>query len=246
MQLLKKWKVYKECPGQNSSHFDINTLKPWQMVAILQTTFSNTFSWMNRCGIRLKFRWSLFLRVQLIIFQYWYRKWLGAYQATGHYLNLCWLVYWRFLCTRPQWVNLVGWQNITLSLHHFPKLHLHKYDKTYNNDPRMVPIITNLFIKCYTWVFWYNDITRSGLDSLLLSQISLFTNCILVILHIWTIILHDDLLNWVFLVESSIVPKQQHEALFVKYNHSIYMLAIHKHFLKWNKHKLHQLWLCLV
>ena len=42
----------------------------------------------------LGFHWSLFLRFQLMIFQHGFRKWLGAYQATSHYLNQWWLVYW--------------------------------------------------------------------------------------------------------------------------------------------------------
>ena len=42
---------------------------------------------------RLKFHWSLFLRVQLTIFQHWFRKWLGAAQVTSHYLNQWWLNY---------------------------------------------------------------------------------------------------------------------------------------------------------
>ena len=36
-----------------------------KMVAILQTTFSSAFSWMNNHVFWLKFRWRLFLRVQL-------------------------------------------------------------------------------------------------------------------------------------------------------------------------------------
>ena len=43
----------------------------------------------------LKFHWSLFLRVQLTIFQHWFRKWLGVDQATSHYLNQRWLDYRR-------------------------------------------------------------------------------------------------------------------------------------------------------
>ena len=43
---------------------------------------------------RLKFHWSLFLRFQLTIFQHWFRYWLGAVQATSHYVNQWWLVYW--------------------------------------------------------------------------------------------------------------------------------------------------------
>ena len=37
-----------------------------------------------------KFHWSLFLRVKLTIFHHWFRKWLGADQATSHYLNQWW------------------------------------------------------------------------------------------------------------------------------------------------------------
>ena len=44
-----------------------------QMVAISQTAFSNTFSWMNSFVVWLIFRWSLFLRVQSTITQHWRR-----------------------------------------------------------------------------------------------------------------------------------------------------------------------------
>ena len=73
----------------------VNTFRPRQMDAISQTTFSNAFSWMKMFEFRLKFHWSLFLRFQLTIFQHWFRYWLGAVQATSHYLNQWWLVYWR-------------------------------------------------------------------------------------------------------------------------------------------------------
>ena len=65
------------------------------MDAISQTIFSSAFSWMKMFEFRLKFHWSLFLKVQLTIFQHWFRKWLGAVQATSHYLNQWWLVYRR-------------------------------------------------------------------------------------------------------------------------------------------------------
>ena len=66
-----------------------------KMDSIFQTTFPNAFSSMEMFEFRLKFHWSLFLRVQLTISQHWFRKWLGAVQATSHYLNQWWLVYWR-------------------------------------------------------------------------------------------------------------------------------------------------------
>ena len=76
----------------------VTTLTHWgrdKMAAVSQTTFSNAFSWMKMIEFRLRFYWSLFPRVQLIIFQHWFRWWLGAGQATSHYLNQWWLVYWR-------------------------------------------------------------------------------------------------------------------------------------------------------
>ena len=65
------------------------------MDAISQTTFWSAFSWMNLLEFRLKFHWSLFLRVQLTISQHWFRWWLGAVQATSHYLKQWWLDYRR-------------------------------------------------------------------------------------------------------------------------------------------------------
>ena len=64
-----------------------------KMDAISQTTFSNAFSWMKMFEYRLKFHWSLFLRVQLTMSQHWFRLWLRADQATSHYLDQCWLHY---------------------------------------------------------------------------------------------------------------------------------------------------------
>ena len=63
--------------------------------AIFQTTFSNTFSWMTVYELRLKFHWNLFVRVQSTIVRHWFRQWLGAEQATRHYLNQWWLGYRR-------------------------------------------------------------------------------------------------------------------------------------------------------
>ena len=56
--------------------------------------FKRMFS-MKMFEFRLKFHWRLFPRVQLTIFQHWFRWWLGAGQATSHYLNQWWLVYRR-------------------------------------------------------------------------------------------------------------------------------------------------------
>ena len=55
--------------------------------AIPQSTFSNAFSWMNVRTFRLRCSWNLFIRFELIISLYRFRKWLGADQATSHYFN---------------------------------------------------------------------------------------------------------------------------------------------------------------
>ena len=85
-------------PPDDNLYFISRWLKHWgrdNMAAIFQTTFSNAFSWMKIYEFRVRCHWSLFLRVQLPIFQYWFWKWLGADQATNHYLNQWWLVYRR-------------------------------------------------------------------------------------------------------------------------------------------------------
>ena len=66
-----------------------------KMAAIFQTTFSNAFSWLKMFEFQLRFHWILFPGVQLTIFQHWLRSWLGTSQATSHYLNQWWFVYWR-------------------------------------------------------------------------------------------------------------------------------------------------------
>ena len=61
-----------------------------KMAAIFQTTFS----YMKMYEFRLRFHWSVFPRVKFTIFHHWFRWWLGDDQATSHYLNQWWLVYW--------------------------------------------------------------------------------------------------------------------------------------------------------
>ena len=60
-------------PGQNGHHFPDDILKCISM--------NDKF---------YEFHWSLFPRVQLTTFQNWFRWWLGADQATSHYLNQYW------------------------------------------------------------------------------------------------------------------------------------------------------------
>ena len=85
-----------------------------KMAAIIQTTFSNAFSWMKMYEFRLRFHWSLFLRVQLSIFHHWFRWWLGAGQVRSHYLNQWWLVYWRTYASLGLNELRMGWLGIDI------------------------------------------------------------------------------------------------------------------------------------
>ena len=60
-----------------------------KMTAISQTTHSNAFSWIKTFVFWFEFHLSLFLRAHLTIIKHWFRWWLGAEQATSHYLNQC-------------------------------------------------------------------------------------------------------------------------------------------------------------
>ena len=66
-------------------------------------------SWMKMYEFRLRFHWNLFLRLELTISQHWFRWWLGANQATSHYLSEPIMVgLLTHICvTRPQWVELL-------------------------------------------------------------------------------------------------------------------------------------------
>ena len=62
--------------GKYSTALRISVLTHWgrdKMEAISQTAFWSAFSWMKMFAFRLKFHWSLFLKVQLKIFQHWFR-----------------------------------------------------------------------------------------------------------------------------------------------------------------------------
>ena len=67
-----------------------------KMVSILQTTVSNSFSWMHILEFWSKLHWNSFLTgVQLSMSQHWFRWWLGTLRVTSHYLNQYRFVYWR-------------------------------------------------------------------------------------------------------------------------------------------------------
>ena len=76
------------------------------MAAIFQRTFSTVFSWMKMYDFRFRFHWNVFPGVQLTIFPYWFRSWLGASQATNHYLEQWWSSLLTHMCVSgPQWAK---------------------------------------------------------------------------------------------------------------------------------------------
>ena len=69
-----------------------------EMDNISQTTFSNAFSWIKMFEFRLKFYWSLFVRVQLKIFRQ-----IIAWCRPGHKpFSEQMIILWTDI-TRPQW-----------------------------------------------------------------------------------------------------------------------------------------------
>ena len=78
-QITKQVSIYcmNKCPPRSMmASLGHNQLTHWgwdKMATILHTTFSNGCLWMKIVDFLLKFHWSLFLRVQLTIFQHWFR-----------------------------------------------------------------------------------------------------------------------------------------------------------------------------
>ena len=76
---LWSWQIYSIAESNRESGTTISAINwtHWgrvKIVAISQTTFSNTFSWTNMYEFRLKFLWNLILRCELRIFRIWLWK----------------------------------------------------------------------------------------------------------------------------------------------------------------------------
>ena len=103
-----KYSVMTSKNSQAQSHFHACicvTLTHWgrdNMAAISQTTLSNAFSWKKMLEFRLKFHWSLFIRVQWTIFQHWFRCLDGAKPLSESMVGT---LLTHICVTRPQWVN---------------------------------------------------------------------------------------------------------------------------------------------
>ena len=66
--------VYCDGYSEEKVQVDILVNSPLdKMASVSQTVFSDAFLWMKSFVFRLKFHWSLFLRVQLTITHHWFR-----------------------------------------------------------------------------------------------------------------------------------------------------------------------------
>ena len=80
---------------------------------------------------RLTFHLILFLMVKLTIFQQWLRKWLGANQATSHYMDRYWLLLLTCVCvTWLQWVEIDLFNKANYS-HFWLAPHMYIYTRRY-------------------------------------------------------------------------------------------------------------------
>ena len=86
---LGSWLVYGE-----RCHDEL-TVPLNKMSAISPAIFSSAFFVNESFVFLLNIHLSLFLRFQLMIIQYWCRRWPGADQETNHYIGQWWLDYRR-------------------------------------------------------------------------------------------------------------------------------------------------------
>ena len=85
-----------------------------KMAAILQTIFSDAFSWMKSFVVWLKCLWSLFLRVQLTITQYVY--WLVIYLLAFTGLQIRFINFATITVTKPSLMAVGGGSFLGLRL----------------------------------------------------------------------------------------------------------------------------------
>ena len=135
------------------------------MAAVSQTTFSNAFSWMKMYQFWLKFHWSMFLRIQLTIFQYWFRWWLCAEQATRHYLNQWCPRLPRHICvTQPQWVNTLsrGPNGCRFAHEMFQRM---SSTENFRISIIQSPLLLRIKLRISQHSFWYRWINKTILTS---------------------------------------------------------------------------------
>ena len=67
------WNCYDRLRPELMDGIHFLTHWGWDKMAAIFQTFLNAFLWMKIYELQLRFHWSLFLRVQLSIFQHWFR-----------------------------------------------------------------------------------------------------------------------------------------------------------------------------
>ena len=149
------------------------------MAANFVTTFSNAFSWIKIYKFRLRFHWSLLPRVQLTIFHHCFRQWLGAGQATSHYLDQWLLVYSRIYASLG--LNELIWWQLELWMQfvnkQIPFCYLHCFTSQWiNSIPSHVQSIMFHYLslichKCCYYMCLHDDIWVNLLDV----QMTLYT-----------------------------------------------------------------------
>ena len=115
------------------------------MAANFLVKFSNAFSLIKINKFSIKISLKFVPRVQLTIFKHWFRYWLGADQATSHYLKQWWLVNWRIYASIGlNELNIFGTlcEGNPSSLVDSP----HKGPVMYSFDPFQFVLITNTLL----------------------------------------------------------------------------------------------------
>ena len=132
-----------------------------QMKETSQTTFSNAFSRMKMKipEFWLKFHWKFYPIVQSTIFQHWFRNWLGAGQATNHYLDQWYpsltYAYMRHLASMRRHEKTRAGIPYT---NHFSSLVL----SAFSIIETFILNVTFIFDRCHhSWDYNSTDITRS-------------------------------------------------------------------------------------
>ena len=95
-------------PSWRVKSHNINTLRPRQNGHhFAYDIFKRIFLNENYLIFLFEFYLNIFPGAQLSICHHWFRWWLGADQATNHYLNQWWPSLLTHICvTRPQWREL--------------------------------------------------------------------------------------------------------------------------------------------
>ena len=127
---------------------------------------SNSFFLMKIYKFWLRFHWSLFPMAQSTTFQHWFKLWLGACQATSHYLNQLWLNDIR---------KFIIWKSLTM--HMFPEMRYtttgeRAYNSAYHdcmlfNNPNSHRAIESLVMTCSENG---RDLFKANLNSLLFGK----------------------------------------------------------------------------